>query len=353
MRKATLVAVLFALVLFGSSNAFAGGGPPQKFGDLKMIATNLQTQAAEFAATQEIPSYYENKCEYFNSRAAHVLDYFVWESHFRTKIKATVVRMNWKIKYAKATGDGIMMVPTFKFKRLKAKNKLAQIEAWRAEFLNYWTSTVWQNQHYYCSTSSPENLCEVCDECNEYECDECDICVCEICDELLEPESNLYVWKNSIQPILGGYGTHYVFNFSISNNPVDDDGQGEDAELKYLKMAVHMNSDDYDQLSDCYITDQDGYWLNEPVQPAVANDGSHAQLYFIIDQQVVIPSGTFKSFELYCQLLPPTYEYLTIQIGFMSLYNHAPSESIQATGMDTGTFLPVNPEDPVYMLLHL
>lgn len=325
-QRRILLTTLAALMLF-SNIAMAGGGPPQKFKDLKYHAQYLENTIADFQSTGELPEWYQNECDFWTSISDNIAFYFEWETIFRAKATQRMVANAYKIRIAKKYGDGIMMLQTFKYRRMKAKQQIAQMNSWRNLFLDAKQTFVWQNRNFYCSVE-------------------------ELCFEEPEPNfSSVYVSKVSVdQLFVYGNGQH-MFSFALTM--VSEDANfDESGLLEQVRLSVYMsNGVELNQLINCTLS-REGYWTEAyagvPIYDAETETGI---LTFNLPDPAELPMGNTETFDVSCDIQPEFPEYSSIVIGFIPSLGTAPNDAISVTGQSTAETLEINPNVDITQVL--
>jgi len=325
--KNRLFLSILACVMLISSTAFAGGGPPLTFKQLKYHAEYVQETLTNFQETGQIPEWFQSECHFWTSLSDNIAFYSEYETMFRAKATQRKTANSWKIRVAKKYGDGIMMLDIYKVRRFRAKKQLAKMDAWRNMFIELRHSLVGPNRNFYCAAE-------------------------EIC--FPDPEPNLstvYVSKVPVNQIFVlGNGQH-LFSFALSMVS-EDPSFDEDGILDQVRLSVYMsNGVELNQLYNCTLS-REGYWTEAyagvPIYDEETNTGI---LTFNLPDPAVLPMGNTETFDVSCDIAAPFPEYASIVIGFMPGVGTAPNDSISVTGMSTAETLEINPNIHISQVL--
>jgi hypothetical protein len=326
-----LLATLALALMFISTSAFAGGGPPVKFKDFKYNTQFLVDSLADYQSTGTIPDWYWSDCDFWTNMSNQIAYYFQNEPGFRAKATQRKTVNSWKIHIAKKYGDGIMMMGTFKWRRLKAKQQLAQMNTWTEMFLQAKYSYVSGNRNYYCSAEI-------------------------ICAPEPEPQfSKVVIQEMSVTPQLVPGIHRHMFAFALSL-VADDQNWAEDGKIKGALISMVMTNDAFEQVSDCTLENcfpGEECEILSHAQPYYDEESGSAYLDFVNPEAqpgTIIEKGTIEQYNVFCtltQMAPNTY----MEVGFIPGLGTSPNGAIEVEGMDTNQILVVEPNIPITSFL--
>lgn len=316
--KKTLIALL--AVLCFSSAAYAGGGPPQTFADLKYVAETYNQESIDyFNLTGQLPDWYGTDCVGWTNFTDNISYYFQYEGQFLAKATQNATTNTWKIKLALA-GDPkypIAMIPTYKLRRIAAQKQIAMMNVWHSNFQAFYDAIARGNRTFYCSVE-------------------------EVCAPYMEPQfSTVMVWKKETSNLLVEGSQVHLFTFYLMVD-AEDTAYAEDGVLTEVTLSMMMTGDHFEKVRNCSLI-SGGHTLAYQGQPYVNTEGWNAQLVFHDLTDIFLPKGTTTAFDVRCDV-DPLEQYSYIQIGFIPNLGTGPNEAIEVIGENTAQKLIVSPD---------
>lgn len=320
MYKNIINSLFVIMVLIGvSGRAYAGGSPPQTFQELKATANYISSNIEEVETAGQPSFWGDDMCYNWSAVADYIAYYFMYEGMFRAAATQAITANTWAIKYALKTGENLNMVPTYKMNKLKAQQRLALMDQWHAQFVDFYYTLGWQNRNYWCSAE-------------------------QICLATPEPQySKVTVFKNAVSGLLvPGYHRHLLrFSLLVSGG---DEQYEEDGLLEQVRTTVMMTGDAYGLLLNCSL-EHDGFTVTHESTLSFVPGNGYAELTFNVQNDTYLPNGTTNTFDLYCDITQPLEAYSYILVGFVPSLGTAPGDAIVVTGTNTAELLLVEPND--------